>query len=102
MMTPEEIRFIREWARSGNEPRPSLYLSDQTDTWERLFDAGALDVHNDRLNEAGLTIAALSEALEQAGETAESFYRAVDRVLVGPDDRKELETMRENKRRLLG
>ncbi len=102
-MTPEELKYVRDWARSGNEPRPSLYTSETIDTWDRLYDAGALDTDNDRLTSAGLSIAALADALEQANEVAEDCQPYVSEYFREKwDIDSQLETMRANKRRLLG
>lgn len=91
-MTPEQIQYVREWAKRGNEWR----------VWDVIM-SGFSIYHTPngemcRLNSAGLTIARLADALEQACETAEESQAWVGSP--GLDD--EIETMRANRKELLG
>ena len=59
-MTPQQLTYIRDWARSGNEP---MNFADVPPEIDGLFDfdSGAFVA----LNSHGLLIARLADALEQ-------------------------------------
>lgn len=102
-MTPEEISYIREWAESGNEPRnaeniPRLRagLTTATPDWDFVKHPFVV------LTDPALTISALAEALEQANEVAEDLAVHKEKGRVTPEQFVQIETMRANKRRLLG
>jgi hypothetical protein len=65
MLTSEEMQYIRDWARSGNEHRSQygeMGWCGRVKPGLLEFSPGAFAI----LNSAGLTIAALADALEQA------------------------------------
>lgn len=70
MMTPEQIAYVREWAKSGNEPR------DWTDsvslTLRELINRGVCEFAKPggfcALSDVGLTIARFAEDLAIARE----------------------------------
>lgn len=109
MLTPKDIKFIVDWAEAGNEPRH----------WRHDYQLSALralgltvpcarvgESKRDRpitLNPAGLTIAALAKALEQANAVADDLRYSPDETF-GPSDelRAAFETMCRTKKELLG
>ena len=74
-MTPEQINYIREWARDGNK---SMLTPDS------------------------LTIARLADALEQANEVAEEMWYLCPLDLGRCAFNEHFPTMRQNRRELLG
>ena len=100
MMTPDEITYIREWAKK-NEWRnwhdvPSFAKYCLSDSSDRGLPSLSL-----RLNNYGLTIASLADAFEQACETADSILGAVEPGFLGPNDSVDLKTIRRNREELL-
>ena len=97
-MTPEEIEYVREWAASGNEPRASKI--EGSDRYTVLL----LNHEMEILGGAGLTIARLADALEQACEVAEGQERVLFYERGAPQgvELSDLETMRKNRKELLG
>jgi hypothetical protein len=92
----EELKYIREWAASGNEWRDLDNVP--SDVPDEVLDMG-LDMDldgNAQLSLLGFYIASLADALEQANETAERCVWSVS----GTSDA--LDVMRSNRKELLG
>lgn len=103
-MTPEQIQYVREWAKSGNRPRS--IDRDQIRQLPCLSLIGPHDGALATLNSAGLTIARLADALEQANHTAEDMEHALPGWLANEgreyEPSADIATMRANRKELLG
>jgi hypothetical protein len=100
-MTQEQIQYVREWARSGNEPR-TLPVSARL-VGLTLYMSGDGRCMRCTLNTYGLLIAKLADALEQANETAEECQSCCEGYLREKYEVDEqLTTMRANRLELLG
>lgn len=99
MLTPKDIKYIVDWAEAGNKPRDESGMPVSVLSYCVKPDTRRLTPR--QLNSAGLTIAELAKALEQANATADGFAHGVAPSR-GLDARAELEKMRANKKELLG
>lgn len=99
-MKPEQLKYIRDWAKDGNAwKRPCLCTGMPMDVMRERW--GGMDGNELQLNSAGLTIAKLADALEQANETAESGQWCL-MMDTAARPHKQLTTMRANRKELLG
>ena len=75
-MTPQQLTYIRDWARNGNDAKFACDIEDLLP--EELGAWRMLDKHEDSLCEltpAAVMLAAALDALEQANETAEFLVK---------------------------
>jgi hypothetical protein len=75
-LSHEAVAYIAEWYETGNRKRESQFNLDAP-LWAELHESNALEEHEVRLSQAGITIAKqaieireLRAALEQACEVA--------------------------------
>ena len=66
-MTPKELTYIREWAASGNERRSWIDLPRKIQE-SGLIVQGSPNLEDQRLSVAGVALANLADALDQACE----------------------------------
>jgi hypothetical protein len=96
-MTQEQLKYVREWARSGNKPRQRSGVPDDIEHYLCCTHISGLCA----MSMAGLLIARLADALEQANETAESGQWCLMMDTTGRPH-EQLTTMRTNRMELLG